>query len=125
MGKDGAAFQDQLGTRLGQIARELGREVYPDGLPRGTPFSEVEDLAGILADEIARRMIESNVQGQAEEWSEEETDACPRCQRPGREAPDQTRVLQTTRGTVVWKERVRNCPRCRRDFFPSGPCVGP
>ncbi len=125
MGKDDAAFRDQLGTRLGQIARELGRAVYPDGLPRGTPFSAVEDIAGILADEIARRMIESNIQGQAEEWSEEEADACPRCGGPGRKAPDQPRRLQTTRGAVVWKERVRNCTRCRRAFFPSGPRVGP
>jgi hypothetical protein len=42
-----------------------------------------------------------------------------------RKAPDEPRVLTTTRGDVAWKERVAHCPRCRRAFFPSGSSVGP
>ena len=124
MGKDAATIRDRLQTRLGQIARELGREVYPDGLPRGTRFSELEAIAGALADEMARQLIEVNVQEQADDWPEPESGECPLCGGPARKAPDQPRVLTTTRGDVAWKQRVANCPRCRRAFSPSGPGLG-
>ena len=124
MGKDAASIRNQFQTRLGQMARELGREVYPDGLPRGTKFSELEAIAGALGDEMARQLIEINVQEQAEDWPEQESGECPLCGGPARKAPDEPRVLRTTRGDVAWKQRVGSCPRCRRAFFPSGPGVG-
>jgi hypothetical protein len=62
--------------------------------------------------------------GQAEEWPEDELGECPSCGGAARKAPDQPRVLTTTRGDVTWKERVANCPHCRRAFFPSEPVVG-
>jgi hypothetical protein len=120
MGKDAAAIRDEFRDRLGQMARELGRELYPDGLPRSTKFSELEALAGALGDEVARQLIETHVRGQAEDWPEEELGECPLCGGAARKAPDEPRVLTTTRGEVAWKERVANCPRCRRAFFPSG-----
>jgi hypothetical protein len=125
MGKDAAAIRKEFQDRLGGVARELGRELYPDGLPRGTKFSELEDVAGALGDEMARQLIEIHVKGQAEEWPEEELGECPLCGGAARKAPDEPRVLTTTRGDVVWKERVGNCPRCRRAFFPSEPGIGP
>jgi len=125
MGKDAATVVQAMRIRLGQIARELGREVYPEGLPRDTKFSELEALAGSLGDEIARQLIETQVRGQAEEWPEPELLRCPECGGPASGAPDEPRVLTTTRGDVGWKERVGYCTRCRRAFFPSGPGVGP
>jgi hypothetical protein len=125
MGKDAAALRNQLQSRLGQIARELGREVYPDGLPRGTKFSELEAVAGALGDEIARQLIEAHVAEQAEGWPEDELGECPVCGGPARKAPDEPRELQTTRGSVAWSERVRSCPRCRRAFFPPEPDARP
>lgn len=124
MGKDAAAVRREFQARLGEVARELGRELYPDGLPRGTKFSELEEVAGALGDEMARLLIESQVSGQAEDWPEEELGECPVCGGPARKAPDEPRVLHTTRGDVAWKERVRNCPSCRRAFFPSEPGPG-
>jgi hypothetical protein len=124
MGKDAAAVRREFQARLGQMARELGGELYPDGLPRGTPFSELEGIAGALGDEIARQLIESQVGRQAEDWPEEELGECPLCGGPAGKAPDEPRVLETTRGDVAWKERVANCPRCRRAFFPSEPSLG-
>lgn len=124
MGKDAVIVREQLQARLHEMARELGREVYPDGLPRGTKFSELEAIAGALGDEIARRMIEENVQDQADDWPEEILGECPHCGGPARKRPDEPRELTTTRGDVTWKERVRNCPRCRRAFFPSEPITG-
>jgi hypothetical protein len=124
MGKDAASIRNRFQTRLAQIARELGREVYPDGLPRGTRFSELEAIAGALGDEMARQLIEGHVQEQADDWPEPESGECPLCGGPARKAPDEPRVLTTTRGDVTWKQRVSNCPRCRRAFSPSGPGVG-
>ncbi len=124
MGKDAASLRKEFQTRLGQMARELGREIYPDGLPRGTKFSELEDIAGVLGDEMARQLVEIHVRGQAEDWPEEELGECPVCGGAARKAPDDPRVVTTTRGNVAWKERVANCPRCRRVFFPSGPGAG-
>jgi predicted nucleic acid-binding Zn ribbon protein len=106
------------------MARELTRELYPQGLPRGTKFSELEAVAGALGDEMARQLIEINVQEQADDWPEEELGECPVCGGPARKAPDQPRVLLTTRGDVAWKQRVANCPSCRRAFFPSESSVG-
>ena len=125
MGKDAAAIRNEFRDRLGHMARELGRDLYPDGLPRGAKFSELEAIAGALGDEMARQLIETHLRGQAEDWPEDELGECPVCGGAARKAPDQPRVVTTTRGDVAWKERVANCPRCRRAFFPSGPGAGP
>jgi predicted nucleic acid-binding Zn ribbon protein len=125
MGRDAASIRTELQSDLGQIARQLGRKVYPEGLPRGTKFSELEAIAGALGDEMARQLIEMNVQEQADDWPAEELGECPVCGGPARKAPDQPRVLTTTQGDVAWTQRVGNCPACRRAFFPSEPGAGP
>ena len=124
MGKDAGTVRDELRVRLGQIARELGREVYPDGLSRDVKFSELETVAGTLGDEIARQLIETQVRGQSEDWSEEELRECPECGGPASKAPDQPRVLTTTRGDVGWNQLGGYCTRCQRAFFPSEPSAG-
>jgi hypothetical protein len=125
MGKDAAEIRREFHTRLSQVARELAKDLYPDGLPRGTKFSELEAVAGALGDEMARQLIEINVQEQADDWPLDQRGECPVCGGAARKAPDDPRVLTTTRGDVAWKERVAHCPRCRRAFFPSGSSVGP
>jgi hypothetical protein len=124
MGKDAAGIREEFQTRLGQVARELSRDLYPQGLPRGTKFSELEAVAGELGDEMARQLIELNVQEQADEWPEDELGECPLCGGAARKAPDEPRVITSTRGDVAWKQRVGHCPRCRRAFFPSKSSVG-
>jgi hypothetical protein len=79
MGRDAARIRDQLKLRLAQLARELGRRVYPEGLPGGTKFWELEDIAGALRDEIARQLIEAEVQELADDWPEEDRCECPVC----------------------------------------------
>ena len=124
MGKDAAEIRGDFHACLSQIARELTGELDPQGLPRGTKFSELEAVAGALGDEMARQLIEIKVQEQTDDWPEEELGDCPACGGPARKAPDQPRVLLTTRGEVAWRQRVANCPRCRRAFFPSESSVG-
>ena len=119
MGKDAVEIRKEFHARLGQMARELANELYPDGLPRGTKFSELEAVAGASGDEMARQLIEINVREQADDWPEQELGECPLCGGAARKAPDEPRVLTTTRGDVAWKQRLANCPRCRRAFSPS------
>ncbi|MGV1080873.1 MAG: hypothetical protein ACOYD1_13715 [Candidatus Nanopelagicales bacterium] len=119
MGRDAAEIRQEFQARLGQVARQLSRDLYPEGMPIGTKFSELEEIAGALGDEMARQLIELNVQEQADDWPEDQLGECPCCGGPARKAADEPRVLTTTRGDVAWKQRVANCPRCRRAFFPS------
>jgi hypothetical protein len=125
MGRDVGSIRTELTPELQQVARQLARKVFPEGLPRGTKFSELEDIAGALGDEIARQLIESNVQEQTADWPEEDSTPCPECRGPTSKAPDRPRSLMTTRGEVTWTEHARYCHRCRRTFFPSGPGTGP
>ena len=124
MGKDTASIRQEFHSRLSEFARELTRQLYPDGLPRDTKFSELEDVAGALGDEMARQLIEINVRDQADRWPEDELGECPICGGAARKKPDEPRQLKTTRGDVAWHQRVANCPRCRRDFSPSKPGAG-
>ncbi len=72
MGKDAAEIRKEFHARLGLVARELAKELYPNGLPRGTKFSELEAVAGTLGDEMARQLIEINVHEQDDDWPEDE-----------------------------------------------------
>ncbi len=117
MGKDVAAIRKEFQGRLSQIARELGRELYPEGLPRGTKFSELEDIAGALGDEMARQLIEIHVQGQADGWPEEELGECPLCGGPARKAPDQPRVRDHHAGGGRLEATRRELPPLSAGFF--------
>jgi hypothetical protein len=124
MGKDVAPIRTEFQAPLGQMARELTRQLDPDGLPRGTKFSELEAVAGARGDEMARQLIALNVREHADHWPEDELGECPVCGGAARKAPEEPRVLTTTRGTLAWKPRVAHCPCCRRALFPSGARVG-
>ncbi|MBV8269952.1 MAG: hypothetical protein JO252_26825, partial [Planctomycetaceae bacterium] len=91
MGKDAVPLSKQLRGRLAQMARELGRELYPDGLPTDITFSDLEAIAGEVADEVARQLIENQVQAQAEATAHERPGLCPSCGGALREAPAQPR----------------------------------
>ena len=121
MGKDAAAIRREFHARLGQLARELGRELYPDGLPQGASFAELEDVAGTIGDEIARQLIATRVRRHAEVWAGGPPGLCPACAEPLKSGSARARRLTTTRGPVTWTETTAYCPRCRRAFSPSGP----
>jgi hypothetical protein len=125
MGRDAGSIRVELSPELQQVACQLGRKVFPEGLPRETKFSELEAIACALGDEIARQLMESHVQQQTADWPEGDSAPCPECRGPTSEAPDRPRSLMTTRGEVTWTEHARYCHRCRRAFFPSGPGAGP
>src|SRR4051812_25254272 len=113
MGRDVGSIRTELTPELQQLARQLAREVFPEGRPRGTESSELEDVAGALGDEIARQLIESNIQEPTADWPEEDSAPCPECRGPTSKAPDRPRSLMTTRGEVTWTEHARSRHRCR------------
>ena len=118
MGKDAVPLRQQLRARLGQMARELGQELDPDGLPTDITFSDLEAIAGEVADEVARQLIENQVKAQAEASAQERPGLCPSCGGALREAPAQPREVLTTRGRVRGRENRSHCSRCRGPFPP-------
>jgi hypothetical protein len=124
MGKDAAAIRGEFQARLEQFARELSHELYPDGLPEGVSFADLEDLACAVGDEISREVIEAQIRRHAEVSAERPPELCPACGEPLQSGWLQDRRLTTTRGPVTWTEKTAYCPRCRRAFSPSEPSPG-
>jgi len=119
MGKDIAQRTAELRSRLAQVARELSQEIFPEGLPEGMTFTELEEAAVEVGDEVSRTLIESRVRTRARSDYEPQAEDCPECGGILREGPHRTRKLVTTRGQVSWTETTQRCPRCRRAFSPS------
>lgn len=114
---------NDLKTRMEGMAKNLVREVYgAEGMPWGTPFSELEDVSVALGQCLSRMMIEEAAGRQAEQTSEAspEYEVCPTCGQPVSEAKSRSRPLTTRAGEVQWDEPQRYCRQCRRAFFPSG-----
>lgn len=125
MGKDDPSIPDNLRPILSQFAEQIGRELYPNGLPRGTKFSKLETLSGLIGDELGRSIIQSQARAQADGLSRDSEPAiCPTCGQTARAAPREHRDLTTTQGTVAWDEPAAHCSSCRRAFFPSVPRFG-
>lgn len=124
MGKDIVGRHAEFQARVARYARELSAEMFPEGLPEGMTFSDLERAAAAAGDEVARATIEGRVRARARSDAERPPGACPECGGPLDEGPDQDRRLATTRGTVAWTEKTRRCPRCRRAFSPSRPRDG-
>jgi hypothetical protein len=124
MGKDVAARHAEFQSRLTQFARELSAQMFPEGLPEGTTFSDLERAAVAAGDEVSRTVIEGRIRARARADVDREPGACPECGGSLGEGPRRARELRTTRGEVTWTESTQRCPRCRRAFSPSGPSGG-
>ena len=118
MGKDAAQLHAEFQARLGQFARQLQREIFPDGLPEGMTFSELEDMAVAVGNEVGRELIENQLRTRPQVDPPKQTTLRPRCGGPLRQGPVQTRQPTTTRGQVTWTETSRKCTRRGRAFSP-------
>jgi hypothetical protein len=64
--KDPAVVRDDLQDLLSGLAKELNRRTYgEEGIPWGTKFGDIEELAVQIGHEISRAMIEQRVGRQA------------------------------------------------------------
>jgi uncharacterized protein with PIN domain len=82
-------------------------------------WNELEGPAVEAGDLVAQQLLQALLEEQAGEVGKA-TAVCPVCGAALEVKPDESQPLQTRRGWVSWRQPVRRCPRCRRDFFPSG-----
>ena len=107
------------------VAKHFLHKVYgPEGMPWGTKFSELEELAVQIGRAVSRSMMNQALADQAGHVPEaaENCGVCGGAVQSG--PPPEPRALTTTVGPVQWSEPKRYCPECRAAFFPSGPGPG-
>jgi hypothetical protein len=123
--KDPAVVKDDLQNLLGGLAKELNRRIYGEGgIPWGTKFAEIEELAVQIGQEISKGMIEQGVGRQAQDVPPE-AETCSGCGVSVKPTDaNEPRGVQTRVGAVQWNEPKRYCPKCRAAFFPSVPSTG-
>ena len=119
-----AAVHDEANLIQG-VAKHFLQKVYgPEGMPSGTKFSELEELAVQIGRAVSRGMINQALVDQAGRVPEA-AEACGVCGAVVQSGPPpEPRALTTTVGPVQWSEPKRYCPKCRAAFFPSGPWPG-
>ncbi len=118
-------IKDELQNLLGGLAKELNRRIYGEGgIPWGTKFADIEELAVQIGQESSRGMIEQGVGRQADDVPPE-AESCSGCGGSvGPSDANEPRGVLTRVGTAQWNEPKRYCPKCRAAFFPSVPSVG-
>ena len=118
------AVQDQENLIQG-VAKHFLQKLYgPEGMPWGTKFSELEELAIQIGQAVSRNMINQVVVNQAHQVPQT-AEVCGVCGTAVQSGPPlEPRALTTTVGTARWSEPKRYCPQCRAAFFPSVPESG-
>jgi hypothetical protein len=115
----------ELENLLQGVAKQLIDRVYgPEGMPWGTKFVELEELAVQLGQAVSESMIDQALTRQAAAVPVE-ADSCSACGTPlAPTGGTEPRAVATQTGTARWEEPKRSCPKCRAAFFPSIPGVG-
>jgi hypothetical protein len=109
-------------AQINEVARKCA--IWLDGAAE--PLSEmsfdaIEEYGVQVGDAVARAVMQQALDRQA---SQTPAEVC-RCGAPLEPRDREWHDLLTRRGPVGWEEPVGYCSRCRRDFFPSVPEVGP
>src|SRR5436309_15311994 len=90
--QDASELLNALGPALQAAAKNVLRHAYgPDGLPWGTHFTDVEDLAAQVGDRLARDILHTALQGQATRPCPDHLNACPSCSGPLQQRPAEPR----------------------------------
>jgi hypothetical protein len=115
----------ELENLLQGVAKQLIHRIYgPDGMPWGTKFADLEELAVQLGQAVSESMIEQALERQATSVPVGAS-LCSPCGTTLDAAGDtEPRAVTTQVGTARWEEPKRHCPKCRAAFFPSVPGVG-
>jgi hypothetical protein len=118
--QDKAIVVAEMENYLKGVAKHFIERVYgPGGMPWGTNFDDLEDIAVELGQAVSRNMIEQAVARQANAVPGE-AEVCSGCGQPVTPTDDtEPRAVSTQVGVARWDEPKRYCPRCRVAFFPS------
>lgn len=93
-------------------------------------FTEREDMACALGDELAAFLLEEHAAGDAQvRPSNKSAVCCPKCQKPGRRLSKRNeklpeRPLTTRAGEITLRRERWECTSCRILFFSVGPQAG-
>lgn len=113
---------NELRPLLDGVAKNLvGRLYGPDGLPWGTPLSELEDVAVAIRTLLAERLMHHALARQADSPPPPPLQRCPTCHGPLDRVEAEQRLVHTRAGDAHWEEPQAYCPCCRKAFFPSVP----
>jgi hypothetical protein len=122
---DPSVAKAELENLLHGVAKQLIHRVYgPEGMPWGTKFTNLEELAVQLGQAISESMIDQALVRQAAAVPIE-ANTCGACGTPLEPTEGtEPRAVATQVGTARWEEPKRYCPRCRAAFFPPIPGAG-
>jgi hypothetical protein len=122
---DPKVVKAELENLLQGVAKQLIHRVYgPEGMPWGTEFADLEELAVQLGHAVSDRMIDQALARQAD-GVPADADSCRSCGSALDPAGGtEPRAVATQVGTARWEEPRRYCPRCRAAFFPPVPGPG-
>jgi len=121
---DPAAIVVDQETLIQGVAKHFVQKVFGlEGMPWGTKFSDLEELAVQIGQAVSRSMMDQALAGQAQAGPA----VAPVCGVCGTTvqagSPGEPRAVTTTVGTVDWIEPKRYCPTCRAAFFSLSPRV--
>ena len=118
--KDDAVVAAELENYLKGVAKHFIQRVYgPAGMPWGTKFADLEDIAVQLGQAASRDMIEQAAARQAAAVPDE-AERCGGCDEPITPAERvEPRAAAAQVAAARWDEPKRCCPRCRAAFPPS------
>ena len=105
---------------LQAAAKNLLHHLYgPEGLPWGTSFADLEELAVKISHTLGSEVLRRALQRQADQPAPEPSRLCPTCGRPTQDKDPEPRSVQARTGTADWQEPSSHCEHCRRSFSPS------
>ena len=115
---DPAAIVVEQEILIQGVAKHFLQKVYgAEGMPWGTKFSALEELAVQIGQAVSRSMMDQALANQAQNVPEA-AETCGVCGETVRSGPrPEPRAMATTVGQVCWEEPERYCPRCRAAFF--------
>jgi hypothetical protein len=119
-----AIVKQELQNMLRGLAKDLNSRVYgPDGVPWGTKFADIEEMAVQIGQAISLNMLEQGLASQPDAVPQE-AEACSTCGGPVKATGAEPRATATSVGEAHWQDPTYYCPKCRAAFFPSVPRAG-
>lgn len=103
---------------LAEVSQRLLDELTDGGTRDLTQMSltDIEQAVYQGMDQVTQRVLQGVLEDQAPQAN---PDFCPTCNSGLEERPPDEKALQMERCQVEWKQPVKRCLKCRRDFFPS------